>query len=256
MVGYLTDWAADSSAPKNAVLTYILATVAEKSVLLYLLGLSAFLLGKLLERGVRHEIWRPLQSQLDTLRKLAFPNHQADFQENHRVTLFEWQRWAFPPLPRSDWKWGVFGWGVGRAPWGGWLVPRLRSGVLGKVSGAAFFAPKTDSQRAEGIAGLAWATDAQQAIDHLPAVTQTTGSNASKYLLRSKTPEWMYRQHLALGKQLPRGLIGFPIRSASGRLWGALVIDSCEPDAIDEEQVSQAFQIIAPTLGILLEEIE
>lgn len=99
-----------------------------------------------------------LQAFLNDFRKVAFRNGAKGAEFHDQVTLFKYKKWLWCPLL---WK--------RRKPWSGWLVPVMRSGHTTKNTSTVFWAPQDYPDKAEGVAGVAWAQNGVVTVNNLIA---------------------------------------------------------------------------------------
>ena len=196
-----------------------------------------------------------LQAILNGLQSKAFPNHQTDLNDHHRVTIFKYHKWSWSKFSLLNLRQAYRNWKKGYRPSSGWLVPFLRSGHTGKQTSVVFCAPDTGTN-CEGIAGNCWASQAPIVELELPNITSSSSSaNINKYVKRGKMPEEMVRDYIDRNRPLARNIMAFPLRRRTGGFWGVLVLDSVAANGINEEMADHAFHVIAATFGELLEEM-
>ena len=187
-----------------------------------------------------HWVWGTLKYVLNEFRKKAYPNHQTDRNANHRVTLFKRCKWVL----RSETL------RRGRRPWGGWLVPILRSGHKSLETKALFYAP--DGADSEGIAGYAWDSQRQISVPNLPSLTGTSSTTQrQKYADRTFCHIDMVNEMLHKGKSPPRSIGAIPV-FANGEIWGVLVLDSQAADGVTDALLDN-FSLTVSVIGKLLE---
>ncbi|MDG9758698.1 GAF domain-containing protein [Pseudomonas sediminis] len=142
-------------------------------------------------------------------------------------------------------------------PWGdcprgsNFLVPFLRSGHLSQNTKAIFYAPD-DSDKAEGVAALAWAKNRTVMQDNLPEMKASSGDVAvRKYAKRTNSNPDMVKKYIAEGRPLPRSIAAIPIESG-GKIWGVVVLDSRDPQGVTDKAVND-YQVVIALIGQLLE---
>ncbi len=162
-------------------------------------------------------VWKVLQGILNDYQKNSFrtPNPLHE----HRVTLFQHKRYIMVTPERFQ----LFGWG--RMPWHGWLVPVLRSNHTSRRCSSIFLAPDA-ARHAEGVAGIAWASNGVIRIDDLPelngdSVRELIGEYARKSFVKE---DWI-EVRIKKGGKLARSFVAIPIERHNQR-WGVLVLDS------------------------------
>lgn len=235
-------------------LTEVIKTIKQQAIWGFIVYFGLLIVGKLLIRKGRTVCWKALQAQVDTLQQIACPEQAADLTDNHRVTLFRWQRFSWRPLLTHPKRWPQL-LKKGKHPWSGWLKPVLRSGHTSKNTKTIFWAPD-DSRQAEGMAGYCWATGRAERFDALPSLTKTSNNdNRQKYSERANMPIAMVDRYLDRDRPLPRSLLGMSVKTSRYKAWGVLVIDSQSPGGIDYAQADNAFMVIASPLSVMLEEL-
>lgn len=181
-------------------------------------------------------VWAAIHRQLDLFQEYAFSDQVGDMLHDHRVTLFKHVRW----------RWCLKKW-----PWSGWLVPVERSGHTTRRTSAAFRAPD-DANRAEGVAGAAWASRSAVPVVDLPDLSGApTADNLRAYADRTFVPiEWVedYRRR---GRPLAQSFVGIPVE-VTGKRWGVLVLDS-KREVRSTQTTLKLYTLIARSLATLLE---
>lgn len=171
-------------------------------------ALSASLL---VVKGTRDHVGAPwvrdaIHSILTVLGEVVFAGEDNPEAAYDRVTLFRRKAWHFS---------------LRSLPWGGWLVPVVRSGHTSQKMNAVFRAPDQPS-KVQGIGGYCWANQKQVEVNGLPKLTSASSpEDFSAYAAASHMPvEWVH-------ENLPqaRSYFAFPVK-VRGRPWGAVVIDS------------------------------
>lgn len=196
-------------------------------------------------------VWEKLKFVLDGFQKKAYADFTGDREQYHKVTLFRHQDFIFFRKHWSGrWYWP---WGKGHKPFGGWLVPVLRSGHKAAKPKTVFYAPEDGDS--EGVAGCAW--DAQAQIiptESLPQLTESSSAaQKSKYAKRSFTSIEYVENTIKLKKSLPLSLGAMPV-FVHGKIWGVLVLDSQSSDGVTEE-VLDNFSLTVEIIGQLLEKV-
>ena len=190
---------------------------------------------------------------LDKFRSRVFPNLPGNIPNHkNRVTLFKKVSMVWRMNPRRGyWFWP---WGAYRCPTSGWLVVTHRSGHLTQNSKVAFLAANDGTT--EGIVGLAYQAGAVRARGTIPDLNNEvyvkwlTGlwllflhkirrqSDRStdyvrlrglvhSYAKETHTPPRSVWKRMKAGRTLPTNILGVRIETSSGKIWGVLVMDSC-----------------------------
>lgn len=179
----------------------------------------------------------------------AFAGDDPVLRDNDRVTIFKHtsstcfvRHWSSKSIV---------------APWGKnpvfsrYLVPVLRSGHISQNSKAAFYAPDS-ADKAEGIAGRAWATNRPIVLCDLPDITENSRIRDKKsYATSTYCDIGMLDRYIKEGRKLPRSIAAIPIESC-GRVWGVVVLDSANPNGVSPSSVSH-YSLTVALIGELLE---
>ncbi|MGV3626892.1 MAG: hypothetical protein ACO1PN_04295 [Betaproteobacteria bacterium] len=170
--------------------------------------------------------WSLIQELMNRIAKEAFTG-TAGANHHHRATLFQHVQWCWICPYHGRWFWP---WGSGRMPWSGWLVPVIRSGYATQKSKTVFLAPD-DADKAEGVAGLIWASDKEMVIQTPTAISSTsTTAEVNRYMSDTHvSPGWV-QQQIDSGNVLHASFRGIPIE-VKGQKWGVLLLDSRDPAA-------------------------
>ncbi|MDL1948849.1 hypothetical protein FBQ97_03435 [Acidobacteria bacterium ACD] len=182
-------------------------------------------------------VWTAIHSELDLVRDLVFSAKRSESEHHHRVTLYK-----FSYLPTNRLK--LFR--VGR-----WLVPVERSGIHTRKDVAQFKVPD-EADRAEGVAGQAWARPEGEILmtDALPDMNgNSSDAEVENYAKATFVSAAWVRKKIADGSKLPRRLCGMRVE-CNGKAWGVIVVDSRSSDSLS---VEMAFQLSANHLGALLQ---
>jgi hypothetical protein len=159
-------------------------------------------------------LWNVVHVILDQLRNSALQFNPQDPIHYHRVTLFK----------RVQWLWCRKFW-----PWDGWLVAVERSGHTTR-NRVSFFRAPDEADKAEGIAGRVWASDATFKTENLPDISEVSPeADVKVYADRANISVETVRKRLPKA----RSIGGFPIE-VKGKRWGVLILDSRNPQAITE----------------------
>lgn len=183
--------------------------------------------------------WKSIQAALEAIDKNVFKEYMNSTDCYHRVTLF--RRDFFHPCIRIYPFYFRLAW-----PWSGWMVPVARSGHTYQQMLSIFMAPD-NAQKAEGVAGKAWACKATIEVHDLPDVSQNhSKEDENLYETRTFFPLNQY-----LRKQIrARSFYGIPVY-VDGEPWGAIVIDSSLP-SIAKGRVVKVTSYYLPILDRLL----
>jgi len=249
------EWAGKVDEVKHPVFASYFGYVKEYSVFAYIFMISIFALGNYLTRKGNKVCWDALQVQIDELQSIAFSTHQNDANDQHRVTLFKYNKWCWK---RHGWNLAAWyrSYSKGIKPWSGWLMPKIRSGHLTKNTRTVFAVPD-EGKYAEGIGGKCWASDSAVHIENLPALKPTSSEqNKDKYSTKTNIPRELVDDYIGSGKILSRSLMAMPVKTSTGARWGVVVVDSQNATGIDVNATQQAFRTIIQTLGVLLEDIK
>lgn len=180
-------------------------------------------------------VWSTVHAILDQLQVHAFKHIEGSLQQHNRVTLFKHVRWR--------WAWCKW-------PWSGWLIPVERSGYTTRKTDTAFLAPD-DGDRAEGIAGRAWASDGTVSKSNLPNVTATSpDEDLKRYADETFISLETLKRRLKANKKVALSLTAFPVE-AKNRTWGVLVFDSRSKQPFPEE-ATEVHRLVGTCLGKLL----
>lgn len=239
---------AGKTNPKtDPVFSLITEVAKDASLYLYILFLMVFFLGKYFTRNGDKVIWETLQSQIDILQSIAFPDHANELNDHHRVTLFRYKKWCWNRLFNlKSWN----------RPWSGWLVPVIRSGHTGKGTKVVFLAPDSGSD-AEGIAGLCWSSDAIISRENMKSINSSSSDqNKGEYCRRSNMPRSILDSYCKNNRPLARNILAFPVRTCTGNRWGVLVYDSMSLSSLDIDTANKAFEIVIEPIGVLVEGIK
>ena len=159
----------------------------------------------------RKTLWPLVKEILEEFRRQIYPGSK-DPVHLHRVTLFKRCHWVF--------RAAFF-----KKPRFGWLKIIERSGHTMRNSRTVFYAPN-DPDKAEGIAGIAWASSTIIYKEELPDVKNGACSEEKmrEYAQASNTPFEDVRDK----RPVSRSLCGIPVE-VKGVVWGVLVVDSRQP---------------------------
>lgn len=252
IIASISDLAGRIDAEKHAIIYSVFDAIKSNLLILALLLLFLFLVGNFLARSGQKVIWLTLQSQIDSLASIAFPNADGDLNDRHRVTIFKYQKWCWTRF-RQRQILNILK--LGMRPNSGWLVPILRSGHTGKNTQTVFLAPDIGSS-AEGVAGLCWSCDSGVFKTKLPSVTAITSEqNKDKYARLTGMPRWMIDTYVNENRPMARCLFAFPVRDRIGKRWGVIVLDSQDSGGIDRGVADSSLRTIIEPVGVLLEEI-
>lgn len=200
-------------------------------------------------------ILRSIEKKLDVFRDWVCVDSEDDYNDNHRVTVFQYKKSYWGILfNRRNWTYERFPWSLERTPRSGWLVPVVRSGHSSKRAKTVFWAPD-DGPNCEGFAGKAWGKDCMVTRDSLPCIKSTSSDQQkNKYCRDTETPNHLIKKYIESDKSPARSFAAFPIK-VMGENWGVVVIDSQSANGIDFNQIQKAMTTLTPVLSILLEEL-
>lgn len=155
----------------------------------------------------------------------------------HRVTLFRYRQ-----LWWRCWR---------RWPWTGWLIPIARSAHTTQRVKSVFRVPD-DADNAEGIAGMAWTSQAAVVVSDLPDLHGPKVSDADfdLYARKTKISEKTARETMPHS----RSFMGWPVR-VRGHEWGVIVIDSRNPNFTRRASVDRMYDAVAGSLQKCLERL-
>ncbi|EJE4179057.1 GAF domain-containing protein (plasmid) [Vibrio parahaemolyticus] len=201
-------------------------------------------------------ILKCLQAKLNSLRGWLCCDIAGDIDDNHRVTLFKHKKTYFGLLfRRKYWATRYFPWTLKKHPWSGWLVPVARSGYTGQNSRSVFWAPD-NGNRAEGVAGIAWAKGGDVVhFEKLPKIaSETSQQNRERYCNHTKVSPMLLNAYVEEGKSPARSFLAFSLL-VDGEAWGVVVVDSQSAEGIDVNQISKAIDVTCTLMPVLLEEL-
>lgn len=189
-----------------------------------------------------------LQFILDEYQEKVFSANGAP-RDHDRVTIFKYKRNCL--LERH---WSAKHW---YAPWGnnpkfsGYLVPFMRSGHISQNSRAIFYAPD-DSDKAEGVAGMAWCSRRSVIFNNLPEIKAGAKPRSiQSYAKATKCDEEMVRKYMADQRTMPRSIAAIPIE-CNGEPWGVVVLDSRSPNGVTNSSIEH-YTLTVALIGHLLE---
>lgn len=189
-----------------------------------------------------------LQFILDEYQDKVFAANKAP-KDHDRVTIFKHEKNC---LFKRHWSSTNF-----FIPWGNkpiisnYLVPYLRSGHMSKNSSAIFYAPD-GSDKAEGVAAMAWAAKRSLVMSSLPEIVSGSSKREKeKYAKATKCDIALLEKYIKEGRQPPRSIAAIPIE-CNGSLWGVVVLDSRSPLGVTDESVDH-YTLTVALIGHLLE---
>ena len=221
------------------------------SFLLYTLIIVLLLYAPLARRAGDPWLWEKIQYLIDGMRDRLWEDFENARMDEHRVTIFQRKSFVlFLKRPGASMLWPY---GKGCHPWSGWLVPVLRSGHTAQVSRSIFLAPSGGtSHKVEGVVGKAWASKSTIIIDELKKIHRGSAPQTIKsYATKTFCDIGVVDRYLTQNRTPPRSIGAIPIE-VHGKIWGALVLDSREPDGVTEEKTNQ-FKLTTKLIGQLLE---
>ena len=223
-VGFDSDAATDKAIQEMALVAFPLLLIAVP------------ILDSLRRWSERKTLWPLVKEILEEFRKQIYPGSK-DPVHLHRVTLFKRSRWVaritFFKKPRF-----------------GWLKIIESSGHTMRNSKTVFYAPN-DPDNAEGIAGIAWASNTIIYKEELPDVKDKSCSEEKirEYSQASNTPIEMVKEK----RPVSRSLCGIPVE-VKGVVWGVLVVDSRQPQ-IPKDLIERHYALTAKFLSRILERL-
>jgi hypothetical protein len=179
-------------------------------------------------------VWDTVHLFMDKLAQQAFSDVAEDPKHHHRATLFKHKRFH---LCLRQW------------PWAGWLVAVERSGHTTRKTVTIFQAPD-DADQVEGVAGLTWAC---RGIVHVTELPDLVGSPSEESLATYALKTGVTAESLKKKKWSARAFCGIPVE-VKGRLWGVVVLDSRNKDALkSKRKVQETYDLVGGFLGKVLE---
>jgi hypothetical protein len=159
--------------------------------------------------------WNAIQLILNMFRDRVYQeSFPGDPIHHHRVTLF---------------KHVQFSTRINAWPWSGWLVPMARSGHTNQKSNSIFMAPD-DADKAEGVAGIAWASKRTESISQLPKIDASSDQSLLlEYSKATNVDIKVVKLRIQRLRSNPRSLIAIPIEVGNRVKW-IIVLDSRRPD--------------------------
>lgn len=201
---------------------------------------------------------------LDNYRNKCFEQFKKDAEDHHRVTLFCCERSLL--LWHKHWSAtnSLFPWGakpaLSRKFWpcrSRWLIPILRSGDTSQETSALFYVCD-DSDKVEGIAGLAWATKQPIVLADLPDLTNIKQETKKRrqellaeYSTKTRCDISFVQSYVERKRALPRSIAAVPVM-VKDHVWGVIVLDSRRPDGVSNESVGN-YELTVAVIGQLLE---
>ncbi|MBF8774453.1 MULTISPECIES: GAF domain-containing protein [Pseudomonas] len=190
-----------------------------------------------------------LKSILNGYQKGAFKGDDPFLKDRDRVTIFKYKKRS---LFTRHWSSSSF-----FKPWGknpvfaSYLIPFMRSGHISQRSKASFYT-SDDPDKAEGVAGKAWACNRPIVLNDLPNLTlKSLARDKASYAQLTFTEVAMVDKCLNEGKKLPRSIAAIPIES-NGVVWGVVVLDSGNPLGVTTDSVTN-YSLTVALIGELLE---
>lgn len=186
-------------------------------------------------------MWQAIDEQLNEFRNLVFPDKPDDPIYHHRVTLFKKLGWfRRVHMPRF---WFI------RDPL---LVPVARSGHMTQHCTVAFRVSHK-GRRAEGVAGMAWERRGTCTVSNLPEIKdEFSTKEIEQYIRETHVPRKWVTRRLKENKPFARSMCGITV--VAGGVWGVIMIDSIEPDAIDGESEDK-YELFGRSLSTMLKKV-
>jgi hypothetical protein len=256
IVGIIVDYSGKVIEIKNPIQYAIFIHFKNNALWLYIALGVTFIIGWVISKNGKLICYKALQKLIDKLQFIAFPNFQNDVTASHRVTLFKYEKKCTQRYP----LWNLYRWHVankeGKGKNSGWLVPILRSGLHTKNTKTVFCVSNDSRQKTEGVAGQGWKRGAKLSLSNLPLITKSSGTTErSRYAQLTSMPDDMVSQYANNDIPLSRSIVSLPLMDCHGEHWGLIVVDSTEPDGIDEQELDSAYRAIIEPMGILIEEL-
>lgn len=224
-------------------------------ILMAILALACFFARRMSDPWVLEKI----KFILDEYQLRCFEQVAGDPADHHRVTLFRCEscllnkHWSSKNFFRPWGKNPIFsGW----FKFSSYLVPILRSGHMSQKSSALFYVCD-DSEKVEGLAGLAWASSAPIIKVDLPDPTSVKkGSKRyleliNDYASKTKCDPEMIAGYLDRNRPLSRSIAAIPVM-VNDRVWGVIVLDSRKPNGVSSNSVEN-YELTVAIIGQLLE---
>jgi len=188
--------------------------------------------------------WVNITQVLEEYKKALFddrPECKNDGAYHHRVTLY---------------KYTSFRVALCKYPLTGWVVPvaRTKHSSLSRIP--RYRVPKKDRDKAEGVAGAAYANNTMVPAYDLPIITKSSSdAERAKYSKFGQVSLDWIEKRLKKKKCDIRALTGIPVE-VKGEPWGVVVVDSRRPEQIitaEELKDNGHYSSLANMLSKLLE---
>ena len=223
--------------------------IQENAIWMYLIIIVLVLVSEIYKRFGDPWVWEKIKFILDEYQGKAFNVNGATPADHNRVTLFRYTQNCMFQRHWSSNSWYNPG---GKNPlFSSYLLPVLRSGHMSQKTKAMFYAPDS-SDKAEGIAALAWASRQAISAPGLPLITaKSNKSDRKQYAEATFSDIKMIDKYAAEGRPMPRSISAIPIES-SGSIWGVIVLDSRSPGGVSDNAVEH-YRLTVALVGHLLE---
>lgn len=232
-----------------------IVSINDWSLLGYSSALFFLLVGFLAKHAGDPWVWDKLQYLIDKMRDKVYDGYTQGRLDQHRVTLFKRRRFVLRirrPGTSLIWPYGRC---TSRYcfPWEGWLVPVLRSGHTSQSTKSVFLAPHgNNSHEVDGVVGQAWARNTTVIVNDLPELNSDSPPDLiEEYSRKTFCDSSIASMYFQQGRMPPRSIGAIPIE-VTGSIWGALVLDSADPQGVTEESINN-FTLTAGLIGQLLE---
>ncbi len=221
------------------------------SLPIYAVVVLLFVYGLIAKSAGDPWVWEKIQYLLDGMRARVYAGREQDRLDEHRITLFKRRAFVLRiRRPGAPWYWPY---GKSCTPWAGWLVPVLRSGHTSQSTKSVFVAPRGDtSHEVDGVVGQAWSRNQSVIVGDLAEMTpNSSDAEIEEYSRRTFCDKAIVSKYFSQGRTPPRSIGAIPIE-VQGKIWGALVLDSKDPDGVTDESINN-FILTAGFVGQLLE---
>jgi hypothetical protein len=233
---------------KRPVLWNVIQYLQESSFYVYLIVGGLVVLSFIYRKLGDPWVLEKLKFILDEYQYQVFHANGAP-QDHDRVTIFQHKKNCLFVRHWSA-KWWFMPWG-NKSIFSDYLIPVLRSGHISQKTRAIFYAPD-ESDRAEGVAARAWASNRAIVLNDLPVMrSQAPQRDIKSYAESTFCDVGMINKYISEGRQMPRSIAAIPIESG-GVVWGVVVLDSRSPQGVTDESV-QHYQLTVALIGQLLE---
>lgn len=229
----------------------LLDFIGDYALILYGVAGLLILFGWATKKWGNPWVWDKIKFILDEYQDKAFFKEGNEPQDHHRVTLFKYHAKCVFKRHWSSSHWHL--------PWGetplvsNYLVPVLRSGHISQNSSAIFHVPD-DSDKSEGVAGMAWSSRKAVVLPELPNMNKNNPGITSRrrYAEVTNSSLSLVDFYIEKNRPMPRSIAAIPV-DVKGKPWGVIVLDSRLANGVRHESVVN-YQLTVALLGQLLEE--